>query len=158
MLPILAFMLFPLFSSGEKARCLELRPLACDSAWLKLGGGGLESQGSKGHERMSLHIQSSTSSWQIFHPVVNAAPFFRVQLKAFPHPQTQVPWHLPSAPDTLLSTDIVFQLLGRVRLFATPWTAARQASLSITIFQSLLKLMSIESVMPSNHLSTVPRR
>ena len=44
------------------------------------------------------------------------------------------------------------QLLSRVRLFATPWTAARQASLSITISQSLLKLMSIESVMPSNHL------
>jgi len=44
------------------------------------------------------------------------------------------------------------QLLSRVQLFATPWTAARQASLSITNFQSLLKLMSIESVMPSNHL------
>ena len=39
-----------------------------------------------------------------------------------------------------------------VRLFATPWTAARQASLSITNAQSLLKLMSIKSVMPSNHL------
>ena len=39
-----------------------------------------------------------------------------------------------------------------VWLFVTPWTAARQASLSITNFQSLLKLMSIESVMPSNHL------
>ena len=37
-------------------------------------------------------------------------------------------------------------------LFVTPWTAARQASLSITNFQSSLKLMSIESVMPSNHL------
>ena len=44
------------------------------------------------------------------------------------------------------------QLLSSVRLFATPWTAARQASLSITNSQSLLKLMSIESVMPSNHL------
>ena len=44
------------------------------------------------------------------------------------------------------------QLLSRVRLFVTPWTAARQASLSITNSQSLLKLMSIESVMPSNHL------
>ena len=39
-----------------------------------------------------------------------------------------------------------------VRLFATPWTAAYQASLSITDPQSLLKLVSIESVMPSNHL------
>ena len=44
------------------------------------------------------------------------------------------------------------QSLSRVRLFATPWTVARQASLSITNSQSLLKLMSIESVMPSNHL------
>ena len=44
-----------------------------------------------------------------------------------------------------------FQLLSRVRLFATPWTAARQASLSITNFWSLPKLMSFESVMPSNH-------
>ena len=44
------------------------------------------------------------------------------------------------------------QSLGHVRLFVTPWTAACQASLSITISWSLLKLMSIESVMPSNHL------
>ena len=44
------------------------------------------------------------------------------------------------------------QLLSHVRLFVTPWTPARQASLSITNSQSLLKLMSIESVMPSNYL------
>ena len=44
------------------------------------------------------------------------------------------------------------QLLSRVQLFATPWTAARQASLSITNSWGLLKLMSMESVMPSNHL------
>ena len=44
------------------------------------------------------------------------------------------------------------QLLSCVQLFVTPWTAARQASLSITNSQSMLKLMSIASVMPSNHL------
>ena len=44
------------------------------------------------------------------------------------------------------------QLLSCVQLSVTPWTAARQASLSITNSQSLLKLMSIKSVMPSNHL------
>ena len=44
------------------------------------------------------------------------------------------------------------QLLSRVHLFATPWTAACQASLSITISQSSLRLTSIESVMPSSHL------
>jgi len=42
--------------------------------------------------------------------------------------------------------------LSRVQLFATPWIAARQASLSITISQSSLKLTSIKSVMPSSHL------
>ena len=44
------------------------------------------------------------------------------------------------------------QSLSHVRLFATPWTAARQASLSSTISRSLLKLMSVESVIPSNYL------
>lgn len=110
-IPILAFMVFPFFSSGEKAKCLELRPLVCDSAWLKLGSGGLENQGSKGHERMSLHIPSSHKQRrQISQPVVNATPFFRVQ------PQTQVlsspdSGSLASSicPDTLLSTDTIVQ-------------------------------------------------
>ena len=44
------------------------------------------------------------------------------------------------------------QPLSHVQLFAIPWTAARQVSLSITNFWSLLKLMSIKSMMPSNHL------
>ena len=47
------------------------------------------------------------------------------------------------------------QSLGRVRLFATPWTVIRQASLSITNSWSLLRFMSIEPVMPSKHL--IPR-
>ena len=46
----------------------------------------------------------------------------------------------------------IVQLLSHVQLFAAPWTAVCQASLSFTISQSLLKLMSIDSVMPSNHL------
>ena len=49
-------------------------------------------------------------------------------------------------------TSISVQSLSHVRLFATPWTIARQASLSISNYWSLLKLMSIESMMPSNHL------
>ena len=54
---------------------------------------------------------------------------------------TQLPLHLSSV-----------QSLSHVRLFATPWTAACQASLSITNSRSLLKLMSIVFVMPSSHL------
>ena len=55
---------------------------------------------------------------------------------------------------TVYSKDIetlVVQLLSHVRLFVTPWTEAHQASLSFTISRSLLKLMCIELVMPSNH-------
>ena len=53
-------------------------------------------------------------------------------------------------PDSVQFSSV--QLLSCVQLFATPWTAALQASLSITNSRSLFKLMSIESVMPSNHL------
>ena len=52
----------------------------------------------------------------------------------------------------LISDLFVVQLLSHVRLFETPWTAAHQASLSFTISRSLLKLLSIEWVMLSNHL------
>ena len=59
------------------------------------------------------------------------------------------PTFLLFSPFVLISS---VQSLSPVWLFATPWTAARQASLSITISRSLLTLMSIKSVMPSNHL------
>ena len=67
--------------------------------------------------------------------------------------------HLGSGKALLFRTQVtctgvpaVVQLLSRVRLFATPWTAARQASLFSTISRNLLTVTSIESVMPSNHL------
>ena len=58
----------------------------------------------------------------------------------------------PSLQANTLSTDLSVQSLSPVRFFATPWNAAWQASLSITNSWSLLKLMSIELVMSSNHL------
>ena len=53
---------------------------------------------------------------------------------------------------SLLSSTISVQSLSHIRLFVTPWTAAHQTSLSITNSRGLPTLMSIESVMPSNHL------
>ena len=53
---------------------------------------------------------------------------------------------------TNLSIVVVVQSLSHVRLFVTPWTATRQASLTFTVSWSLLKLMSIESVIRSSHL------
>ena len=55
-----------------------------------------------------------------------------------------------------LMTIILIQSLGHVQLSVPPWSAAHQASRSLTISCSLLKLMSIESVMPSNHLILCP--
>ena len=55
-------------------------------------------------------------------------------------------------PILFLISLVVVQSLNRVRLFVTPWTTARQASFSPTISQNLPKFMSIELVMPSNHL------
>ena len=54
--------------------------------------------------------------------------------------------------EAILHNNYQFSSLSRVRLFVIPWTAACQASLSITNSRSLLKLLSVESVMPSNHL------
>ena len=73
---------------------------------------------------------------------------------------TSMMWGLCAHPETLTGQGLelalmlcsAVQSLSRVQLFATPCTAARQASLSITNSQSLLKLKSIESVMPFNHL------
>ena len=61
-------------------------------------------------------------------------------------------WHAAVHGVTKSQTRMSAQSLGRVWLFATPWTVAHQASLSFTISWSLLILMSIKTVMPSNHL------
>ena len=58
----------------------------------------------------------------------------------------------PSISQKYFPLVVVVQSLSHVRFLATPWTVAHQASLSITISWSLLKRMSIESMMPSNHL------
>ena len=73
-----------------------------------------------------------------------------------PHLLYLLHWQADSLPLSHLGSPVIkfssVQSLSHVQLFATPWIAARQASLSITNSQSLLKLMSIESVMPSSHL------
>ena len=61
-------------------------------------------------------------------------------------------WSLSIFPIIIYFLLSSVQLLNHIQLFVTPWTAARQASQSVTNSQSLLKLMSIESVMPPNHL------
>ena len=66
-------------------------------------------------------------------------------------PYTSIVCHHPKWFLLTTGYSVAVQSISHVRLCATPWTAAHQASLSITNSQSLLKLMSIESVTPSNH-------
>ena len=78
--------------------------------------------------------------------------FFLLPTATLIHPSTsQATTDLLSATIPSIQFSSV-QSLSCVPLFVTPWTAAHQASLSVTNSWSLLKLMSIESVMPSNHL------
>ena len=91
------------------------------------------------HGQVSTHGDRSEQAEGIWNPSLGYFLFTMLP--------TQKVYHTLSSPQIF-----VLQLLSCVRLFVTPWTAARQASLSFTISQSVLKLMSIESVMPSNHL------
>ena len=63
-----------------------------------------------------------------------------------------LPVYVENSPSTSVMLVVIVQSLSHVQLCVTPWTAAHQASPSLTISQSLIKLMSIKSVMPSNHL------
>ena len=76
-----------------------------------------------------------------------------LNVSKFPGSLVEGEWQRPGLGIFDKSSLSSFQLLSHVRLFVTPWTAACQASLSIINSQSSLKLMSIESVMPSNHLT-----
>ena len=90
--------------------------------------------------KASTSAQNKTTTQMLsLEPII----YFNFQKKCFLH---------TSQVDRQKSQLTTVQLLSCVRLFVTAWTAARQASLSITNSRRLLKLMSIELVMPSNHL------
>ena len=87
---------------------------------------------------------------ELLHPVkLKHCP--RSRLTVHPRPQPLASTLLPSVSESLTPAVVIY-LLSHVQLFATPWTAAHQDSLSFTISWDLLKLFSVESVMPSNHL------
>ena len=93
--------------------------------------------------------------WFIFKMEVTCPLVYHISPWILPRITSLAPqrFHLISpASSQIKDVHSSVQLLSRVQLFVTPWTAACQASLSINNSQSLLKLMSIESVMPSNHL------
>jgi len=111
---------------------------------------------------MASQVVSSVGDLRIMGPIPGLGRFPRGGLgNSFQYSC----WRIPciEEPDRLQSTGsqsvgqdwsdfLVVQSLSHVQLFATPWTVAYQASLSFTVSQSLLKLMFIESVIPSNHL------
>ena len=105
-------------------------------------------------------LESDVTEWLHFHALEKEMATHSSVL-AHRIAETVEPGGLPSMgshrvghdwSDLAAGRTVSVQLLNHVRLFGTPWTAAHQASLSITNSRSFLKLMSIESVMPSNHL------
>ena len=95
------------------------------------------------------HMQVAGKVWSLLWQKENKKWVLvdRSHLPDYPLKKVSGSWHRKAS-----GRQFVVQSLSHVPLFATPWTAACQASLSLTISWSLLKLMSIESVMLSNHL------
>ena len=89
--------------------------------------------------RFPFIIQASSCSWCLFSTL--GSFFAKVKQSSVCLAELPINCHF-----------VVVQMLSRVRLFVTPSTAAHQASLSFTISQSMFKLMSTESVVPSKHL------
>ena len=94
---------------------------------------------------MEYDLLSNFSCWWEFRPIL-------IQWSKKRKPQTNLNLQFPKTRYYYICLFSSVQSISRVWLFVTPWTTACQASLSIASFQSLPKLMSIESVMPSNHL------
>ena len=116
-----------------------------------------------------LKLEVSQENQDIQSPYLNSFLFFKnfykivfilnrvIASKRFKFGRMNLKRIIPQILHLLFLIYTIFvQLLSLVRFFPTPWTAARQASLSFTISQSLLKLMPIELVMPSNYLICQP--
>ena len=106
--------------------------VSCIGGWILYHWATWEAQLSQasGEQSCPSHLQSKKQLFDLFY-------------KLDFHPNGHHYWELTMV--------VVVQLLSRVQLFVTPWAAAHQAPLPFTISQSLLKSMSIESVMLSNH-------
>ena len=100
------------------------------------------------------HVQLFATPWTAAYKASLSINNSRSLLKLMSIESVMLSNHVILCPSLLLlkNTFSSVQSLSHVRLFATPWIAARQASMSITNFQSSLRLTSIESVMPSSHL------
>ena len=112
---------------------------ACVHAWIPRGKA---TQGQSKNVAICRPKRESSSGMNRLALLILDFPSFRTVKNQFPLCQPPMEWCFVQP----------LQSLSCVQLFVTPWTAAHQASLSITNSQSLLKLMSIERVMPSNHL------
>ena len=96
-------------------------------------------------------VRLFVTPWTVAYQAPLSMGFSRIEPMSFMSPALAGRFFITSATWEAKSRTVV-QSLSHVQLFVTPWTAAHQASLSFTISWSLFKLMSIESVMPSNHL------
>ena len=90
------------------------------------------------------------TEWSVFVSVLHSVGSYMAKAMEWPQDISGTFFSVVSKHEVVKPVVVVIQLLSCVSLFATPWTAACQASLSVTISWSLLKLISIKSVIPSN--------
>ena len=135
-------MCFPSGSNGKEFACN-----AEDLGSISGSGGSLGEENGNLLQHTCLENSADRGAWWATVHGVTKCRYFLFQKAKFLQIKR-------SHPRAILSPSVSqsVQSLSHVQLFATPWTTAHQASLSITNSRSLLKLMSIESVMPSNHL------
>ena len=101
---------------------------------------------------LDLHYLALRGGSSLSHGELSVTPDFHTPKSPQPAPHFNPIGHLQGFRLLVNAAFNSVQLLSCVRLFVTPWTTVCQASLSFTVSQSLLRLMSFESVMPSNHL------
>ena len=135
--------------------CLWLQPLHMTQPYCLTSLAARLSSMGISHHRVLLRIPSVHLSAVNSSPCPGIAP---QSLNSSSQPLCHLGyvWQWQGLSDSHFISFQSVQLLSRVRIFATPWTATRQASLSITNYQSLFTLMSTESVMPSHHLIFSP--
>ena len=135
---------------------LTLRSHSLD--WDIVSLGNLQPEGIQGYRTNPVHlstikqVQIWTYSFPWWWPHEHLATLLSSDTVFFRHFELFLPPLILKPSLACMRLLFLSHSVSLVRLFATPWTAARQVSLFFTISQSLLKLMSIESVMPSNYL------
>ena len=155
---LIVFVLFPLKHQNANhltSQCRKRNEGSEVRSWIKLGS-ATDSLCDQGQMTQPLWASGFFVHWEWRIGVFQSTPLPPTSWAPVPHTEGNIPYELAWASVCNYRSDlcvVAVQSLSHAHLFVTSWTAEHQAALSFTISRSLLKFMSIESVMLSNHLS-----